>query len=171
MFEHSKDGTLTDVPRTPLPPLQPVTQSNLTNLNLPQLLTLLQNSIQNQPNIDPLVVTLTDPGQNKNTVDSTGENPKGNRDNDEKDELLQNLTQEFECQKGRRPPIHKKLEQILQDLLWGVLKKEKLEIVVMDTLPPKKLENLDKTLVNPEIWRKVSHKTKSVELKLQEIKN
>ena len=113
MFEHSKDGTLTDVPRTPLPPLQPVTQSNLTNLNLPQLLALLQNSIQNQPNIDPLVVTLTDPGQNKNTVDSTGENPKGNRDNDEKDELLQNLTQEFECQKGRRPSIHKKLEQIL----------------------------------------------------------
>ena len=41
----------------------------------------------------------------------------------------------------------------------------------MDTLPPKKLENLEKTLVNPEIWRKVSHKTKSVELKLQEIKN
>ena len=101
-----------------------------------QLLAFLQNSIQNQPNIDPLV-TLPDSGQNKNTVDSTGENPERNEDNDEEDELLQDLTQEFECQKERESPIHKKLEQIFQDLLWGVFKKEKLEIVVMDTLPPK----------------------------------
>ena len=36
----------------------------------------------------------------------------------------------------------------------------------MDTLSPK---NLEKTLVNPEIWRKISHKTKSVDLRLQEI--
>ena len=34
------------------------------------------------------------------------------------------------------------------------------------TLSPK---NLEKTLVNPEIWRKISHKTKSVDLRLQEI--
>ena len=65
--------------------------------------------------------------------------------------------------------IHKKLEKILQDLLWGVFKKEKLGNVVMDTLPPKNLENLKKTLVNPEIWKKISHKTKPVDLKIQEI--
>ena len=101
-----------------------------------QLLAFLQNSIRNQPNIDPLA-TLPDSGQNKNTVDSTGENPERNEDNDVGDELLQDLTQEFECQEERESPIHKKLEQIFQDLLWGVFKKEKLEIVVMDTLPPK----------------------------------
>ena len=66
-------------------------------------------------------------------------------------------------------PIHKKLEKILQDLLWGLFKKEKLEKVVMDTLPRENLENLERTLVNPEIWRKISHKTKSIDLRLQEI--
>ena len=39
----------------------------------------------------------------------------------------------------------------------------------MDTLPPKNLENLEKTLVNRKIRRKNSHKTKSVDLRLQEI--
>ena len=98
-------------------------------------------------------------------MNSTGENFKEN--GEEKDELLQDLTQEFQCQKERGPPIHKKLEKFLQDLLWGVFKKEKLEKEVMDTLPLKKLENLEKTLVNPEIW-KVSHKTNFVDLRLQE---
>ena len=87
-------------------------------MNLTQLLALLQNSIQNQLNIDPSVATLPDPGQNKTTVDSTGENLKENEDNDdEEDELLQDLTQEFECQEERGPRIHKKLEKIWQDLL------------------------------------------------------
>ena len=76
----------------PFTPLQPVTPSNFTNLNFTQLLALLRNSIQNQPNIEPLVATLSDSDQNKNTVDSTGENPKENGDNDEEDELLQDLT-------------------------------------------------------------------------------
>ena len=142
----------------------------MTNLNLTQLLALLQNSIQNQLNIDPSVVTLPDPDQNKTTVDTTGENLKENEDNyDEENELLQDLTQEFECQEERGPPIHKELEKNLQDLLWGVFKKEKFEKVVMDTLTPKNLENLERTLVNPEIWRKISHKTKSIDLRLQEI--
>ena len=56
------------------------------------------------------------------------------------------MTQEFECQEERGPSILKKLEKILQDLLWGVFKKEKLEKVVMNTLPPKNF------LVNPEFW-------------------
>ena len=91
---NTQDGALKDVPRAPLPPLQPVTPSNLINLNLTQLLALLQNSIQNQANIDPLVAILPGSGQDKNTVDSTCENPKGNGDNDEEeDKLLQSLTQ------------------------------------------------------------------------------
>ena len=165
------DGIQKGVPLTPLPTLQPVTPSNLTNLDLTQLLALLQNSIQNQSNIDPSVATLPDPGQNKTTVDSTGENLFKNVDNDDEDDkFLQDLTQEFECQEERGPPIHKKLEKNLQDLMWGVFKKEKLEKIVMDTLPAKKkLENLEKTLVNPEIWRRISHKTKSVDLRLQKI--
>ena len=39
---------------------------------------------------------MPDAGQNKNTVNSTGENPKENGDNNEEDESLQDLTQEFE---------------------------------------------------------------------------
>ena len=113
-------------------------------MNLAQLLALLQNSIQNQPNTDPLGATLPNSGQNKNTVDSKGENPKENGDNDEEEELLQDLTQEFECQEERGPPIKKKLEKILRDLLWSVFKKEKLEKVVMDTLPPKKFSKIRK---------------------------
>ena len=137
-YSNTQNGALKDVPRAPLPPPQPVTPSNLTNLNLTQFLALLQNSIQNQPNIDPLGAKLPASGQNKNTVDSTRENLKENGDNDEEeDELLQDLTQEFECQEERGPPIHKKLEKILQDLLWSVFKKIKLEKVVMDTLPTK----------------------------------
>ena len=110
---NTEDGVQKDVPLAPLPALQPVTPSNLTNLNLTQLLALLQNSIQIQSNIDPSVATLPDPTQNKTTVDSTGENLKENEDNDdEEDELLQDLTQEFECQEDRGPRIHKKLEKI-----------------------------------------------------------
>ena len=93
---NTQDGAQKDAHPANLPPLQSVTPSNLTNLNLTQLLALLQNSIQNQPNIDPIVATLPDAGQNKNTVNSTGENPKENGDNNEEDESLQDLTQEFE---------------------------------------------------------------------------
>ena len=35
-------------------------------------------------------------------------------------------------------------------------------------LPPKTL-HLEKNLVNPKIWRKIFHKTMSVDLRLQEI--
>ena len=112
-----------------------------------------------------MTTILSGSGQNKNTVDSTGENLKGNGDNDEEeDNLLQDLAQEFECQEQRGAPIHKKLEKNLPGIMWGVFKKEKLEKVVLDTLPHKSLENLEKTLVNPEIWRKVSYKTKSSRL-------
>ena len=77
--------------------------------------------------------------------DSTGENLKDNGDNDDaEDEVLQDLTREFECHEERGSSIHKKLEKILQELLWGVFKKEKLNKVVMDTLPTKNLENLEK---------------------------
>ena len=77
-------------------------------MNLTQLLALLQNSIQNQSNIDPSLATLSYPGQNKTAVDSAGENLKENEDNDDdEDELLQDLTQEFACQEERGPRIHK----------------------------------------------------------------
>ena len=52
-FSNTQDGAQKDVPRAPLPALQAITRSNLANLNLVQLLALLQNSIQNQPNINP----------------------------------------------------------------------------------------------------------------------
>ena len=102
---NTQDGTLKNVSWSPLTPLQPVAPSNLINLNLSQLLALLQNSIQNQPSIDPFLATLPDSGHNKVTVDSTSKNSKGNRDSDEEeDKLLQNLLQEFECQEERGSP-------------------------------------------------------------------
>ena len=52
-FSNTQDGAQKDVPRAPLPALQAITRSNFANLNLVQLLALLQNSIQNQPNINP----------------------------------------------------------------------------------------------------------------------
>ena len=74
-------------------------------------------------------------------MDPTGENPKKNWDNgEEEDELFQDLTQEFDCKEERDPLIHKKLEKILQDLLRGVFRKEKVEKVVMDTLSPQNLK-------------------------------
>ena len=71
---NTEEGIQKDVPLAPLPTLQPVTLSNLANLNLTQLVALLQNSIQNQLNIDPSVATLPDPGQNKTTADHKSEN-------------------------------------------------------------------------------------------------
>ena len=121
---NTQDSAQRAVRLAPLPALQPATPSKLKNLSFNQLLALLQNLIQNQSNIDSLIATLPDPGQNENTVDSTGENRKENADNDlEEDELLQDLTQEFECQKERGLPIHKKLEKNLEGLLRGVFKK------------------------------------------------
>ena len=68
-------------------------------------------------------------------------------------------------------PSHKKLEKILQDLLWGVFKKEKHEEVVMDTISPKNLENSKKTLVNREIWKKLSTKQNLLTLDFKKSKN
>ena len=51
------------------------------------------------------------------------------------------------------------------------LKKEKFDNVIKDNLPPKNLENLEPTKVNPEVWRKISHKSKSFDLKLQQVQS
>ena len=122
----TQDGAQKDVPLAPWPALQPVTPSNLTNLNLTQLLALLQNSIRNQSNIDPSVATLPGSGQNKNTVDSTDETLKENGgSDDEEDELSQDLTQERECQEERGPPIHKKKQKKNYRTSCGVFSRKK----------------------------------------------
>ena len=63
-------------------------------------------------------------------MDSTGKNPKDNGENNEEDDLLWDLTQEYE--RRGDPPFIKKLEKNLQYLLRGVFKKKKNEKVVMD---------------------------------------
>ena len=45
-YSNTQNGAQKDVPRASLLPLQPLTPSNLTNLNFTQLLSLLQNSIK-----------------------------------------------------------------------------------------------------------------------------
>ena len=61
-------------------------------------------------------------------MDSTGKNPKDNGENneeDEEDDLLWDLTQEYE--RRGDPPFIKKLEKNLQYLLRGVFKKKKMK--------------------------------------------
>ena len=55
---NTQDSAQRAVRLAPLPALQPATPSKLTNLSFNRLLALLQNSIQNQSNIDSLTATL-----------------------------------------------------------------------------------------------------------------
>ena len=84
---------------------------------------------------------------------------------------MRDITQEFEFEEEKGPPVHLKLHKIMQDLIWGIFKKDKLESVIEKNLPPKHLENLDPTKVNPEVWNKISHKTKSIDIRQQHIQS
>ena len=84
---------------------------------------------------------------------------------------MRDITQEFEFEEEKGPPVHLKLHKIMQDLIWGIFKKDKLESVIEKNLPPKHSENLDPTKVNPEVWNKISHKTKSIDIRQQHIQS
>ena len=88
-------------------------------------------------------------------------------ENDDDDELMRDITQEFEFE-GEGPPIHPKLHKILQGLIWGIFKKEKIESVIEENLPPK---NLEPTKVNLEVWNKISYKTKSIDIRQEHIQS
>ena len=56
----------------------------------------------------------------------------------------------------------------MQDLIWGIFKKEKVESVIEENLPPK---NLEPTKVNLEVWNKISYKTKSTDIRQEHIQS
>ena len=65
------------------------------------------------------------------------------------------------------PPLNQKLTKIFQDLIWNNTKPEKIENLLKSVLPPENIEGLEPNKVNIEIWRTISHQTKSADLKLQ----
>ena len=149
--------------------LQPVTANSLANVNFAQILTLLQTSFLTANSVAQ-TVNMPDHGTHA-PADSTG--VSGNNqlchENDDNDELLRDITQEIEFEEEKGPPIHQKLYKIMQDLIWGIFKKEKLEIVIEKNLPPKNLENLEPPKVNLEVWNELPHKTKSIDIQQQHI--
>ena len=87
-------------------------------------------------------------------------------------EYLEDLTQEYKKTEKRGPPMScGKLQKVTQDLVWGIYKSEKFEQVMGDIHPPENIENLEVTKVNIEVWRKISHSTKSNDIKLQNLQN
>jgi len=67
------------------------------------------------------------------------------------DELLTDISQEYQLTEMKGPPINEKLAKIFQDLSWGIHKKEKVEQVQKESLSPSNMENLDVQPVNIEI--------------------
>ena len=87
----------------------------------------------------------------------------GNSDED----YLNDISLEYENIERKGPPLNQKLTKIFQDLIWNNTKPEKIENLLKSVLPPENIEGLEPNKVNIEIWRTISHQTKSADLKLQ----
>ena len=77
------------------------------------------------------------------------------------------ISLEYENIERKGPPLNQKLTKIFQDLIWNNTKPEKIENLLKSVLPPENIEGLEPNKVNIEIWRTISHQTKSADLKLQ----
>ena len=60
--------------------------------------------------------------------------------------------------------INEKLTKIFQDLIFNNTKPEKIENLLKSVLPLENIEGLESNKVNIEIWRTISHQTKSAEI-------
>ena len=88
--------------------------------------------------------------------------------NENSDECyLNNISLEYENIERKGSPLDQKLTKIFQDLIWNNTKPEKIENLLKRVLLPENIEGLEPNKVNIEIWRTISHQTKSVDLKLQ----
>ena len=67
----------------------------------------------------------------------------------------------------KEPPLNEKLTKVFQDLIWNNTKPEKVENLLKSVLPAENVEGLEQNKARIEIWRTMSHKTKSADLKLQ----
>ena len=57
--------------------------------------------------------------------------------------------------------------KFLKIWFWNNTKPEKIENLLKSVLSPENIEGLEPNKVNTEIWRTISHQTKSADLKLQ----
>ena len=59
-------------------------------------------------------------------------------------EYLENLTQEYERTEKERPPpppiFSEKLQNVNPDLIWGIYRTEKYDLVMDDVFPPESIE-------------------------------
>ena len=54
----------------------------------------------------------------------------------ENDSVFEKTSQEYERMEIRDPPLNQRLAKILQDLAWRIYKKDKLEQVQTENMPP-----------------------------------
>ena len=85
------------------------------------------------------------------------------------DDLLDDMYDEYEPTQKLGPPVNEELCKIFQDLIWGIHKEEKMKDVSENILAPSNIKGLQVNRVNPEIWREMSHETKTNDLKLQRL--
>ena len=85
------------------------------------------------------------------------------------DDLLDDMYDEYEPTQKLGPPVNEKLCKIFQDLIWGIHKEEEMKDVSVNILAPSNIKGLQVNRVNPEIWREMSHETKTNDLKLQRL--
>ena len=88
-----------------------------------------------------------------------------NSDND----YLSDISLEYENIERKGPPSNEKLTKIFQDLIWSKTKPDKIGNLLKSVLPPENIESLGPNKVNIEVWRTISHQTKSADLKLQDM--
>ena len=74
---------------------------------------------------------------------------------------------EYENIKRKKLPLNKKLAKKKKDLIWNNTKPEKIDNILKSVLLPENIEGLEPSKVNIEIWKTISHQTKSADLKLQ----
>ena len=88
-----------------------------------------------------------------------------NENSDE--DYLNHILLEYENTERRESPLNEKRTKTFQDLIWNNTKPEKIEYLLKSVLSSENIEGLEPNKVSIEIWRTISHQTKSADLKLQ----
>ena len=96
--------------------------------------------------------------------DTNSDTQCANENSDE--DYLNHISLEYENVERNGPPLNQKLTKIFQDQIWNNTQPEKIENLLKSVLPPANIEGLEPNKVNIEIWRTISHQTKSSEIAL-----
>ena len=77
----------------------------------------------------------------------------------------------MECENIERKgsPLNEILTKFLQDLTWTNTKPDKIDNLLKSVLLPENIKGLEPNKVNIEIWRTISHQTKSANLKFHDM--